>query len=193
MRVYREQAAMPIAELDRKPCSKCKEVRPIEDFYVRKAKLKSGGYVKRPESWCKECTKRIHKERMAKKGREGIDLATLRKGYEAKENRERRLQRKREWGATRRREEGRPVSKRSLKPHPREGVYLPTKPLSTFLRKEVDGRGFQAVSEAVGLSERRLSSILACEYPNVTLQVVDRFLSALGVPHELPILYPEDQ
>lgn len=99
----------------------------------------------------------------------------------------------RESKAKRRREEGRPVRASGKQPHHREGDFLETEPLALFLEGEMKERSFQAISEAAGINQRQLTTILAREYPTVSLRTVDRFLTGLGAPEALSILYPEDQ
>lgn len=181
---------LKVAEPDRKHCAKCKRWLPVESFYVRRKKVKSGVVSERPESWCKKCTSDTQKARYERQKAEGLDFKARRKGYEAKGDTEARRARRREQETTRRRRLGMKVRTTWVQ-HPREGDFLDVEPLALFLEKELEVRNGPAISAAAGVHERKLTSILRRESKVIGLGTIDKFLSGLGVPHELPRLYPE--
>lgn len=174
-----------------KRCNKCGNTKPLTEFYKFKRKLASGIIASYPQSRCKKCDIVIRKRNWERQKANGVDVAALKRRYEANEDPERRRQRWRENQAILRRKAGRSVQPRVTQ-RPAEGAYLDIEPLALFLERELEIRTGPTISAASGIDERRLTSILRREYKTVSLRLVDSLLSGLGVPHELPILYPEE-
>lgn len=200
-RAYRERAKQPIVPLDRKPCSKCGKVQAIGEFPVIRKKLKSGNVAEYAGSWCRRCKAAYSKRVREKLKKEGL-LRARQKRYEENEDPERRKARRREWENARRREEGRPMGRRSVQPSG-AGQRLDCKPLIELLVKELrleegtagnqhNSKGLQRLAESSGVAQRRIYGLLHGEYEQVALSTADRLLTTLGLTHMLPILYPED-
>lgn len=208
---YLRNLEVQVAEPDYKRCAKCERYLLIEgNFYIRKRKTRSG-VVKAPESWCIECVSEIQKARYEREKEAGTDLRARRKRYEAKEDPTRRRNRRNESEAIRRRKLGMKVRKPFTQALS-SGEILPAGPLLELLQKEMpllaqarndsttpsktkwgtksDGSG--PLAEISGVPARRLYDLLHGRSERVSLSVVDRLLTGLGLPHMLPILYPED-
>jgi len=197
---------------EKKRCSRCKETKDAAEFSIRKYKRKSVPVVEKLEAACKKCNARIAKERRNRRIAEGIDVHAIERARQ-KAHRERlstaRLEqlreRHREWQAAKRREEGaKPrgsYGKRRKAQSLTAGQRLDAQPLIEILERELphiakehnesnsNGTGLLAVRS--GVSERRLYELLHGRQQTVTLSVVDRLLTGLGLPHMLPILYPD--
>lgn len=177
-----------------KRCNKCGDWKSLELFYEFKRKLASGKTASYPQSRCKECDIAIRKRNWARLKDEGVDTAALKRRYEANEDPERRRQRWRENQAILRRKAGRAIQSKdgSL---PQKGHRFSPGPLVDLLNKELSAAGGSGgpglLAEQSGVDQRRIYGLLHGEYEQVSLSVVDRLLHGLGLPHMLPILYPE--
>jgi len=184
-----------------KRCNKCGELKTLEDFYWFKRKLASGEVTRYPQSRCKECDVEVRKRNWERLRAEGVDLAALKRRYEANEDQSRRRQRWRENQAILRRKQGRRAKERPAA-LPRRGETLPLKPIVELLESKLDldvenanqfaSKGLAALGEQSGISQRRIWGILHGEYKRVSLSTVDKLLHGLGLQHMLPILYPEE-
>lgn len=174
-------------EITHKRCSKCGEVKSVQEFSTRRFWLKCGLVSLRPESACKECVNERMRARYRQLKAEGRDPAAVqRKRYarlsEAAKAKSR--QRHRERLAIKRREEERPV----------RGAYngngqaieqpLDVAPLVEFL-DEID-----CPARIPGMDPRHLYALRNGERAKVTLETVDRILLALDCPGKLHELYP---
>jgi hypothetical protein len=209
---YRRARLEAIVEPDHKRCSKCKVVKPIREFHVRRYKIKDG-HREGPEARCKGCKYEDYKRWKTRKREEGVDLYALwlrynRKG-KTKAGKALTAARARERRATKRREEGVSIAGPRKKQVLHEGQRLDVDPLLQLLKVELpalarernsangqgegphrsDGSG--ALAELSGVSTRRLYALLHGEQQLVALSTVDKILVGLGLPHMLPILYPE--
>lgn len=189
---YEESRKERIGEPTHKKCAKCGKTKPVSEFSPRRQKLTSGSFSVSWHSPCKKCQAAKMSARRARLKAEG-KLRDYEKRLREGRDKEKQRAYVRESKAKRRREEGRPVRASGKQPHHREGDFLETEPLALFLEGEMKERSFQAISEAAGINQRQLTTILAREYPTVSLRTVDRFLTGLGAPEALSILYPEDQ
>lgn len=73
-----------------------------------------------------------------------------------------------------------------------EGERLAPGPLIELLNKELGTSTPGLLAAQSGIDQRRIYGLLRGEYEQVSLSVVDRLLHGLGLPHMLPILYPEE-
>jgi hypothetical protein len=216
--VSRSAAEFPRALPEKKRCSSCRKWQPSSAFVIRKRKLKSGATSVSLNAWCRKCTsagtKRWRKEKKARG-----EMAQLQSQYYEKwyaglspKRREAKNRYQREWMATRRREEGRSVTgSRTVKQELQSGDRLDPLPLIEMLERELPrlakdrneanaqqgmgdflSNGTGILAEISGVSPRRLYALLHGEQELVALSTVDKILSGLGLPHMLPILYPED-
>lgn len=207
---YRRARLEAIAEPDCKRCSKCEATKPLEEFHIRRYKIKNG-WREGPEARCKACKYVDYKRWKARKREEGVDLYALwlrynRKG-KTKARKATRATQARERRAVKRREEGRPIRPRPAQPYA-EGKRLSAAPLVALLEAELprlaqerndcnkpgnfESNGTGILGEASGVDPRRIYGLLHGQQEQVALSVVDRLLCGLGMPHMLPILYPED-
>jgi hypothetical protein len=177
-----------------KRCTKCGEVKPISAFSVRRFPLKSGFIAIRPLPSCKPCKAREVKERRERRMAEGVDVAAIQRVYNARRLRTPEIREyHREWSAIRRRKEGVVERGPNAKTPEGRGKSLPLEPIAKLLREEVKRRGnVQIVAAACGLNPRRINGICREEEKGVTLRVIDAILTGLGMPEELPRLYPEE-
>lgn len=207
---YRRNLESQVGEPERKRCAKCERWLLIDgNFYVRKIKIRSG-IVERAESWCKKCVSQIQKDRYLRQKAEGVDFRARQKRYEAKEDPRQRRKRRNEREAVRRRKAGMKVRKPFTQPMG-GGEKLDLRPIVSLLENELpalaqkrndfnkpngisgDGStGVGILAERSGVHQRRIYGLLHGEYKHVSLSVVDRLLCGLGLPHMLPILYPEE-
>ena len=58
-----------------KRCPKCGKILPVEDFFKYKLKLPNGEIIQKPNSYCKDCSKKNRKERYKRKF-SGIGIST---------------------------------------------------------------------------------------------------------------------
>lgn len=194
--IQRFKEREPLRVLEEKPCSKCRKVKPLSEFGLKKYTHKSVVTVS-PDSWCKQCHRDRSKARAKKLKEEGRTEEVREQQRQWRErNRERYLEQKRENEAARRRKQGgqpRNFAKGRKGPsHWNEG--LPVTPIREFLEHEIsNGRGVNTIEAATGVDHRRIGGILKEEYPHVTLDVVDRLLVGLGCPEELHFLYPAEE
>lgn len=194
-RRYLASLPAPVEDPTHKRCSKCGETKPLSEFHWSTRKPKGKQATRRPESACKVCKLAQNKETRERERLQGKDAyARWTQWWERKRVKDpayyqRFLERKREREAIKRREEGCRVLERPGQGG--RGSLLATEPLALFLEDEMKGRSFQAISEAAGINQRQLTTILSREYPTVSLRTVDRFLTGLGAPEALSILYPE--
>jgi hypothetical protein len=70
--------------------------------------------------------------------------------------------------------------------------HLPAAPLIKFLEEMVHRHGLSAVARGSSLGHYNLKALLDGEIKEVTLGEADRVLTGLGFPHELAIIYPEE-
>ncbi len=188
----------PLDRGETKRCSECGSSKKLGEFYRYKKALKSGGFAVYPSAHCKKCQRERQKRRLARLEAEGVDMAAFfRERYERADP-DKRRERRREAAATRRREEGRKVvgsriAKHGLGGRVKATETLAVEPIALLLETEMETYEMdqRIVSEATGISRRRVYAILAREAPNISLWAVDRVLTGLGLPHELPRLYPE--
>lgn len=130
---------------------------------------------------------------------EAIDLSVFYRQRHEREDPEKRRERQREHTAIQRRKEGRPVIGARKKQKLNAGDRVATEPIARFLEQEIDRResegqvGQMVIAERTGIAMRRLYGIIRREDAQVSLRIVDKLLANLGLPHMLPILYPEDQ
>lgn len=194
----------------RKRCTICKALKDKDAFYLRRRKLKSGLVSEILESECRACLAGARKKMRQELRDQGIDVATREKPYISKWRASLSLRRKkeiheqqREWAAVRRRKEGRPANgKRGGGQLPGAGATLPTEPIIALLEDELNleesgsnqyaSKGIGRLADQSGVAQRRIYGLLHGEYEKVALSTVDRLLHGLGLPHMLPILYPED-
>lgn len=193
-RVLEERTVEP----EFKRCSKCREIKPVASFTTVRRKLKCGLTVVRPLPSCKRCKADEVAARRQREREEGIDVAARQRRYYATRDKTKARAYAREWGRAKRREEGRPERGPYRRKDGRKDasddaktVRMPTAPLAALLEAAVQERGYPAIEAATGLHARRLSSVLRCEYPTVTLRVIDKVLTGLGCPEQMPILYPD--
>lgn len=186
---------------DRKRCSKCRETRPAGDFGIVRRKLKSGLVSETLASWCKPCNARHQRERLKRLKAEGIDVTALKTASDQRwreslspAKREALRKRMREAQTAQRRKKGHaayPSRQGAQESH--EGDRLSPSPLVSLLKAEfaADGKGIGVLAERSGIAQRRIYGLLHGEYERVALSTVDRLLHGLGLPHMLPIIYPE--
>lgn len=186
-RLEEEDTAAP----SHKRCTKCGELKSVVDFYLVKRKLKSGLVSVWPQTPCKSCRGKQEKVRRQQLKAEGVDLQARKRQAEANEDREKRLQRRREWAAIRRREEGKAVRGPYKETSPRSR-YLNALPLVAFLRSLPSGvlHDLKACSDSM---ERKVNSLFANEHNHLELRTADKILLALGCPEQMNILYPLEE
>lgn len=186
----------------RKKCARCKETKIAAAFSVRKKTLKSGIVSENLESWCKECRRLDWHRRKAEQEAEGLDVRALktaadrawRKGLSPKKRAALR-ERMREAQAIQRRKNGHgSIGSRRGAQRSHEGERMEPGPLARLLEAELDGgsRGIGLLAERSGIAQRRIYGLLHDEYTQVALSTVDKLLHGMGLPHMLPILYPEE-
>lgn len=178
----------PPDQPESKQCSTCHEWKSLAAYYQKKYyRPKSDVTVFYPEQPCKPCRAKHDKLRRDRLKAEG----KLEKKKYVSNARGRR--RHRERLTARRRAEGR-KPRVFKKPRPREGTYdhrLPSGPIKLTLERELETRSITEISEATGVSQRRLHGILHGEFPKTSLKNVDKILHGLGMPEEFHILYPD--
>ena len=188
----------PANEPTLKRCNKCQEWLPVEKFYTRRYKRKSGFVSVLLSPRCRQCTQEDHREYAARREREGIDIkrrefANHKRWVER--NRERKNRYQREWRRAKRLEEGKepgPVwHKYRAEAEETAKDLVPVEPLAEFLHEK--GHGPAEISIRSGLSERSVTRILHQEHRRVSLRVVDEILMGLGCQEELHTLYPLEE
>lgn len=190
-----------------KRCSKCLRTKPVADFYQRKVKRKSGFVHVYAESSCKDCFKAQQKGIREARRDTGFDEYERWKRWWAGASSEQKAKTReldREKQAAYRRRQGLPArgSRRGTRP-PTEGSRLDAAPLIALLNEALGlngepviangatSKGLGRLAEKSHVNPRRLHEILHGNQECVSLSVVDRLLVGLGLPHMLPILYPE--
>lgn len=78
------------------------------------------------------------------------------------------------------------------------GDRLPVEPIAQLLEGEIEslllnGSAQRVIAERTQIGEKRIYDILRRNQAGVSLSTVDALLTGLGLPHELHVLYPEDQ
>lgn len=186
----REREAI-VAQPEFKVCAKCGGApKPVDAFYYKRRKLKSGGELLYPDSRCKECRKAERKEHYQKLVQE---LGTAEINRRKRSNVQWLRTYRRERSTIERRERG--VAPRNFSaPRKREGSRngLPSGPLAEFLKTEAASRSVPTIAAAVGVDASRIESLMDEEFSTVTLAVVDKVLHGLGCPEEIHFLYPEE-
>lgn len=178
-----------------KRCNKCGERKPLSEFYKFKRKLVSGSTSLYPQSRCKRCDIEIRKRNWGRLKAKGVDVAALKRRYEANEDPEKRRRRWRENHAIWRRKQGMRVlgPRRAFED---KDSNVPIKPIATWLREEATSKGREiserSLAEQTGIWERQIGIILREEQAMVRLSTVDRILVSLDAPHMLHELYPEE-
>lgn len=203
---------------ERKRCSRCKKMKDAAAFSIRRYKRKSVPVVEKLDAACKRCNARIAKERRERRIAENVDVWAIdkarrerwKKGLSPAQLAEQR-ERHREWSASKRRKAGaapRGAYGERRAPRPlHAGDRLDARPLVKLLKKELaflakerneannpgdyQSNGLGPLAEVAGVSQRRLYALLHGEQDLVALSTVDKLLVGLGLPHMLPILYPE--
>ena len=193
---YLQSLSQRNGEPKQKRCNKCGLTKNLDKFYKNKRKLRSGIIAIYPMSRCKECDKKARARNWQRLKDEGVDVAALKRKYEANEDPERRRKRWRENHAIYRRKKGIPIGKPRKLPKERDRD-VPVEPIALWLHEKVGvKRGEQEIgliASRTGIDERRISSILKKEQSKVRLSTVDRLLVGLDAPpHELLLLYPLD-
>lgn len=191
-----------------KHCQRCDETKPLHEFSLRKQRLVSGELSIGAHHPCKKCVAKRGKDRRERLKKEG-KLKAFEKRQRERRDKDKQRAYVRESKAKRRREEGRPVRGPRKKQALHAGQPLNVQPLIGLLEKELpllaqarnaaNGReegefasdGSGALAELSGVSPRRLYSLLHGKQEVVALSTVDKILVGLGLPHMLPILYPE--
>jgi hypothetical protein len=202
-RRYLENRALTVAEPTVKRCPGCGGTKPRSEYYWRKVKLKTGP-IERIEARCKVCIRAQQQAKRAQQRAEGVDLKRLEQGYRQKyladpDKKRRAHERRREWAATKRRREGRPVrGSRAGAQMAQTGDRLPVEPIAQLLEGEIEslllnGSAQRVIAERTQIGEKRIYDILRRNQAGVSLSTVDALLTGLGLPHELHVLYPEDQ
>lgn len=194
---------------EKKRCPKCTEILAASAFGITRRKLKSGIVVERLSSWCRECSAEAQRERIARLQAEGVDV----KAKKREQDRRWRAnlppkklaalrEREREWQAITRRKKGDRVLgwRKGMQPLT-EGERLEPGPIIELLVKEFDlkgepnnpyeNKGLGLLAERSDVPPRRIYGLLHEEYDRVALATVDKLLIGMGLPHMLPILYPE--
>lgn len=181
--------------ITQKRCTTCKELKPIEEFSIRRDKLKSGVVHIRPESSCRACCAARAKRNKEEREARGVDekaraLETHRKWREkmsaARRKEYRRKERERQ--AAKRREKG--IPPRNLRKR-RHSYRLPVAPIKEFVESRPET--LPEMEKITGLPERRLRDIEEGKYATVTLETVDRILLGFGCQHRLDELYPVEE
>lgn len=196
---YLASLPAPVADSTHKRCSKCGTTKPLSEFHWSTRKPKGRQATRRPESACKVCKLAQNKETRERERREGRDAYARwtqwweRKRAEDPAYYQQFLAKKREREVTLRREQGaRPMPGHYRKRLAAEGERLPAGPLVDLLNQELNASSPRLLAEQSGVDQRRIYGLLHGEYEQVSLSVVDRLLHGLGLPHMLPILYPEE-
>lgn len=175
-------------EPDRKRCSKCLAFKPVEEFWTRRSKLKSGVVVQRPMSWCKDCTRKIQKARYEKtkeqRKQEMRDYHARTKGLKAHQ------QKRRETQAAQRRKLGYQPSKWDVGQGPNGGPRLPVEPIARFIEERLEKEAKKQLARITGVDPRRLYELKERLVSSVSLATVDAILFGLGFPELLNELYP---
>lgn len=126
---------------------------------------------------------------------DGVDVYARWKRWFAKKDeryRQTLLARKREAEAIRRRERGeQPRRGHYKRQYSKSGLALPVEPIALLLEREEEERHRTLIAERTGVGERHIYGIVKREKKTVSLAVIDQLLVGLGLPHELPVLYPE--
>lgn len=206
-RKYRETLEAEGASLpEKKRCSKCGGFKGAENFVVRRRKLKSGIVSETLRAKCNECNALNQKERIRRLAAEGVDVRRIKREQDNQWRKNLSPQRlaalreyQREHQAIYRRRKGGSAAK-SKGQHNHEGERLSPEPIVGLLWQELDDkRGRQTPSNGIGLlaehsgiAQRRIYGLLRGEYEQVALSTVDKLLHGMGLPHMLPILYPEE-
>lgn len=193
----------PVAEPELKRCCGCGEWKrrgsksEDSDFHWRRrTKSKSGVVRFYPESRCKVCRRTQNREITERERAEGVDIQARWRLWFSRQSvryQQELLRRKRERETALRRELGaQPQRGRYQEREAVEGKRLSPQPLVDLLNKELSASSPGLLAEQSGVDQRRIYGLLHGEYEQVSLSVVDRLLHGLGLPHMLPILYPEE-
>lgn len=185
---------MRLGEPTHKLCTKCRLMKPIHLFTMRKRTLASGEVRQYPAGECKKCASERaaeHREKLAEEGK----LREREREYNSRRDPEQVREYNRVYQAEQRRKEGVPVRGpwKKYRQENRGGELIDVTPLAEFLEEQVHRHGRSAVCLAIGLSKRRLFDIIERTYPTIELQNADRLLIGLGYPEQLAILYPEEE
>lgn len=205
-RRYRETLEVEDGLPEKKRCSKCTRYKTAKNFVVRRRKLKSGAVSETLRAKCKKCEALNQKERIQRLAAEGVDVRKIKR---EQDNRWRRnlspkklaalREYQREQQTIHRRKNGKSATGKHVR-HGHEGERLKPGPIVGLLWRELDGLGKQEIpsagigrlAERSGIDQRRIYGLLRGEYERVGLSTVDKLLYGMGLPHMLPILYPEE-
>lgn len=177
-----------------KVCTGCKELLPVEDFNVRKEKLKCGLIAVRPEPKCRDCNAKRWQDWRARKEAEGFDFNAYKRELFANRSqaqKRRADERNRENAARKRREEG----KRVIGPRVRrdERKRRPVGPVHEYLIGLLESHSKAEIATRSGLTERHLLRIEKKEERNVHIDEIDALVLAFDGPDKLNEMYPVEE
>lgn len=170
--------------MDTKLCSKCKEVKPITEFWKRKKSPDGLNYQ------CKICVKEAVKAFEEKH-------PNRRKRYEKKyrsRNKVKIRRMGREWAAQKRRQEGRKPRPKRQKDQKPLGRQLDTEPIKIVLEDwVVKGNEVSKLNGRKSNLEKYANQILSGRIKVVSEDVVDKILFCMNEEHRWNELYPVNE
>jgi hypothetical protein len=201
LRAERERRKITDIIPDKKPCSGCRQVKPINNFTMKRRMLKTGLKVF-PSAKCKACEAARQREirRQRKETMTPEEIREMHRRWNANRDPEKRRAYQREWKTIQRRKAGakpnRVTLERFVKPE-----TVPLGPFMAWVRATFDIENhLPEVADTLKISERRLRTLNAgyewkngkkYVIENISVDVVDRALLAYGGTTFLWDLYPE--